>query len=148
MNLGDRGDAVAVQGQHKQAGGLREWRMKVGAVEAECRLRVRPRGEDGVAAASPPPGDLSLERPHRRRSLVFQWRRRRAGPGGRTAGFGLGRSSGAPRASGRDAALTLRAKKNSRLSAVVVRFSRARKRYERQGILVAEDALELIIRSS
>jgi len=41
-----------------------------------------------------------------------------------------------------DAALTRRAKKNSRLSAVVVRFSRARKRYERQGILVEEDALE------
>jgi hypothetical protein len=41
-----------------------------------------------------------------------------------------------------DAALTRRAKKHSRLSAVVVRFSRARKRYERQGILVGEDALE------
>ena len=41
-----------------------------------------------------------------------------------------------------DAALTRRAKKNGRLSAVVVRFSRARKRYERQGILVEEDALE------
>ena len=41
-----------------------------------------------------------------------------------------------------DAALTRRAKANSRLSAVVVRFSRARKRYERQGILVAEHALE------
>lgn len=40
-----------------------------------------------------------------------------------------------------DAALTRRAKKNSRLSAVVVRFSRARKRYERQGILVEDDAL-------
>ena len=41
-----------------------------------------------------------------------------------------------------DAALTRRAKKHSRLWAVVVRFSRARKRYERQGILVQEDALE------
>jgi hypothetical protein len=41
-----------------------------------------------------------------------------------------------------DAALTRRANKNSRLSAVVVRFSRARKRYERQGILVEEEALE------
>jgi hypothetical protein len=41
-----------------------------------------------------------------------------------------------------DAALTRRAKHNSRLSAVVVRFSRARKRYERQGILVNEEALE------
>ena len=41
-----------------------------------------------------------------------------------------------------DAALTRRANKNSRLSAVVVRFSRARKRYERQGILVEEHALE------
>jgi hypothetical protein len=41
-----------------------------------------------------------------------------------------------------DAALTRRAKKASRLSAVVVRFSRSRGRYERQGILVEEDALE------
>src|SRR5215471_17340511 len=40
-----------------------------------------------------------------------------------------------------DAALTRRAKKASRLSAVVVRWSRARKRYERQGILVEEPAL-------
>jgi hypothetical protein len=41
-----------------------------------------------------------------------------------------------------DAALTRRAKKASTLSAVVVRWSRARKRYERQGILVEEAALE------
>jgi hypothetical protein len=41
-----------------------------------------------------------------------------------------------------DAALTRRARKGSVLSAVVVRFSRARKRYERQGILVEEAALE------
>jgi hypothetical protein len=41
-----------------------------------------------------------------------------------------------------DAALTRRAKKGSRLSAVVVRWSRTRKRYERQGILVEESALE------
>ena len=40
-----------------------------------------------------------------------------------------------------DAALTRRAKKGSRLSAVVVRFSTARKRYERQGSLVEEPAL-------
>ncbi len=40
-----------------------------------------------------------------------------------------------------DAALTRRAKKASGLSAVVVRFSRARRRYERQGILVEEEAL-------
>lgn len=40
-----------------------------------------------------------------------------------------------------DTALTRRAKKHSSLSAVVVRFSRARKRYERQGILVQEAAL-------
>jgi hypothetical protein len=40
-----------------------------------------------------------------------------------------------------DAALTRRAKAASRLSAVVVRFSRARKRYERQGALVEERAL-------
>ena len=42
-----------------------------------------------------------------------------------------------------DAALTRRAKKASRLSAVVVRWSRTRKRYERQGVLVEEPALEL-----
>lgn len=41
-----------------------------------------------------------------------------------------------------DAALTRRAKKASGLSAVVVRFSRTRKRYERQGILVEPEALE------
>src|SRR5438270_10198814 len=40
-----------------------------------------------------------------------------------------------------DPALTRRAKKYSGLSAVVVRFSRSRGRYERQGILVEEDAL-------
>ena len=39
-------------------------------------------------------------------------------------------------------ALTRRAKKASGLSAVVVRFSRSRRRYERQGILVEEVALE------
>jgi hypothetical protein len=41
-----------------------------------------------------------------------------------------------------DAALTRRAKKYSALSAVVVRFSRARGHYERQGILVEESALQ------
>jgi hypothetical protein len=41
-----------------------------------------------------------------------------------------------------DAALTRRAKKASRLSAVVVQWNRARKRYQRQGILVEEPALE------
>lgn len=41
-----------------------------------------------------------------------------------------------------DAALTRRAKRASRLSAVVVRFSRSRGRSERQGILVEEDVLE------
>lgn len=40
-----------------------------------------------------------------------------------------------------DAALTRRARKASRLSAVVVRFSRSRQRYERQGLLVDEHAL-------
>ncbi len=40
-----------------------------------------------------------------------------------------------------DAALTRRAKKASGLAAVVVRFSRSRGRYERQGILVEEEAL-------
>ena len=38
-------------------------------------------------------------------------------------------------------ALTLRARKHSNLQAVVVRFSRSRKRYERQGVLVEETAL-------
>jgi hypothetical protein len=42
-----------------------------------------------------------------------------------------------------DAALTRRAKKASTLSAVVVRWSRTRKRYERQGIVVEEAALEV-----
>jgi hypothetical protein len=41
-----------------------------------------------------------------------------------------------------DAALTRRAKKASRLSAVVVRWSRSRKRYERQGILAEAGAIE------
>jgi hypothetical protein len=41
-----------------------------------------------------------------------------------------------------DAALTRRAKKASTLSAVVVRFARARKRYERQGILVEPQAMD------
>jgi hypothetical protein len=40
-----------------------------------------------------------------------------------------------------DAALTRRARHLSSLSAVVVRWSRARKRYERQGILAEEPAL-------
>jgi hypothetical protein len=41
-----------------------------------------------------------------------------------------------------DAGLTKRARKASTLSAVVVRWSRARKRYERQGLLVEQAALE------
>jgi len=41
-----------------------------------------------------------------------------------------------------DAALTRRARRGSGLSAVVVRFSRSRGRYERQGVLVEEAALE------
>ena len=40
-----------------------------------------------------------------------------------------------------ETALTRRARKHSGLSAVVVRFSRSRKRYERQGLLVEEAAL-------
>ena len=40
-----------------------------------------------------------------------------------------------------DAELTRRAKKASGLAAVVVRFSRSRRRYERQGILVEDEAL-------
>lgn len=41
-----------------------------------------------------------------------------------------------------DAALTRRAGKYSTLSAVVLKWSRARKRYERQGLLVEESALQ------
>lgn len=41
-----------------------------------------------------------------------------------------------------DTALTRRSKKHSRLSAVVLKWSRARKRYERQGLLVEDQALE------
>ncbi len=41
-----------------------------------------------------------------------------------------------------DAALTRRARKYSILSAVVLKWSRARKRYERQGLFVEERALE------
>ena len=41
-----------------------------------------------------------------------------------------------------DAALTRRARKYSTLAAVVLRWSRARKRYERQGVLVEAEALE------
>lgn len=41
-----------------------------------------------------------------------------------------------------DALLTRRAKKYSAINVVVVKFSSARKRYERQGILVIEDALK------
>ena len=40
-----------------------------------------------------------------------------------------------------DAALTRRAKKHSTLSAVVLKWSRLRKHYERQGLLVEEDGL-------
>lgn len=41
-----------------------------------------------------------------------------------------------------NAALTRRARKHSRLSAVVLQWSRARKRYERKGLLVEAQALE------
>ena len=41
-----------------------------------------------------------------------------------------------------DAALTRRSRKHSKLSAVVLQWSKARKRYERQGLLVASEALE------
>ncbi|MDX6305799.1 MAG: hypothetical protein QOI77_2768 [Blastocatellia bacterium] len=40
-----------------------------------------------------------------------------------------------------DAALTRRARKHSRLSAVVLKWSSARRRYERQGLMVEETAL-------
>src|SRR6266446_8929818 len=42
-----------------------------------------------------------------------------------------------------DAALTRRARKYSRLSAVVLKFSRVRRHYERQGLMVEETALDL-----
>ena len=42
-----------------------------------------------------------------------------------------------------DPALTRRARKHSRLSAIVLKFSKARKRNERQGVLVEEAALKL-----
>jgi hypothetical protein len=41
-----------------------------------------------------------------------------------------------------DAALTRRSKKHSTLSAVVLKWSKARKRYERQGLLVEQSALK------
>lgn len=41
-----------------------------------------------------------------------------------------------------DTALTRRSRKHSRLSAVVLKWNRARKRYERQGLLVEDCALE------
>lgn len=41
-----------------------------------------------------------------------------------------------------DAALTRRSRKHSRLSAVVLKWSKARKRYERQGLLVESEAIE------
>src|SRR5215510_12140403 len=41
-----------------------------------------------------------------------------------------------------DAVLTRRAKKHSTLSAVVLKWSRARNRYERQGLMVEEQSLE------
>lgn len=41
-----------------------------------------------------------------------------------------------------DTALTRRARKNSGLTAMVLKWSRARKRYERQGLLVEDEALE------
>ena len=41
-----------------------------------------------------------------------------------------------------DAALTQRSRKHSRLSAIVLEWSRARKRYERQGILAEPEAIQ------
>jgi hypothetical protein len=41
-----------------------------------------------------------------------------------------------------DAAVTRRAQKHSALTAIVLKWSRARKRYERQGVLVEQQALE------
>jgi hypothetical protein len=47
-----------------------------------------------------------------------------------------------------DAAVTRRAKKRSTLWAVVVEWSRARKRYERQGLLVEPEAIDRAIEES
>jgi len=41
-----------------------------------------------------------------------------------------------------DAALTRRSRKHSKLSAVVLKWSKARKRYERQGVLVENSAID------
>lgn len=41
-----------------------------------------------------------------------------------------------------DKALTIRAKKYSKIHAVVLKYSHARKRYERQGLLVQKEAIE------
>lgn len=41
-----------------------------------------------------------------------------------------------------DMALTLRARKNSKISVIVLQWSRTRKRYERQGVLVEQTAIE------
>lgn len=41
-----------------------------------------------------------------------------------------------------DMALTIRAKKYSKIYAVVLQWSKARKRYERQGLLVQDEAIE------
>lgn len=41
-----------------------------------------------------------------------------------------------------DAALTRRSRKHSKLAAVVLKFSKARKRYERQGLLVEQQAID------
>ncbi len=42
-----------------------------------------------------------------------------------------------------DTALTRRSRKHSKLAAIVLKWSKARKRYERQGLLVENEALEL-----
>ncbi len=45
-----------------------------------------------------------------------------------------------------DAALTRRSRKHSKLSAVVLKWSKARKRYERQGLLVENDAIDRAVK--
>ena len=103
-----------------------------------------PNASGAVGRTSKPPARFGRRLPgqgvdvhgvRQRRGRVADHGRPRTGvPGLRRHGSLVFQPSG-------DAALTRRANKNSRLSAVVVRFSRARKRYERQGILVEEDAL-------
>jgi len=58
--------------------------------------------------------------------------------------WGFTRERWEPPANQGDAAVTRRARKHSTLAAVVLKWSQARKRYERQGLLVESQALEQV----